>query len=158
LPTSPDYDEYTVESFALGEPVVLEGGSVRVYPARRRNEVVSKVLPLGPIWQATVAASKLSPHFEACDGYCSAWQQACYPSANRDQCNVRCVAESTLLPSCADELENKLGCDRDPVVCDEVAHSDAESATAAPAACEAENVAYAACIGRAVTPPPTEAD
>jgi hypothetical protein len=151
LPTSPDYDTYTVESFGLGEPVVLEGGSVRVYPARRREELVSTVLPLGPIWQATVAAARLSPHFELCDSHCSAFLQACYPTANRDQCNVSCVAQFTLRPSCADEFESNLKCRRAALVCDTNAGQGG-----APPACAAESAAYAACVGPAESPPQME--
>lgn len=154
LPVSPDFDTYVVESFALGKPVVLAGGSVRVYPAARRQEAVSETLPLGPIWQATVAVAKLSPYFEACDSYCSAWQQACDLTANRDQCNVPCVAAPTLRPACADAFERNLRCARSAIVCAAIP----PEADSAPSPCAAENAEYSACAGDAEEPAPTGSD
>ena len=157
LPTSPDFSEYIVESFALGAPIVLQGGSVHVYPALRRKEALSQVLPLGPVWQATVAAAKLSPHYDVCDGYCSAWQQTCYPTANRDVCNVSCVAEPTLRASCADEFEQYMSCSQASPSCEEALAADSDSGAGAQAVdasppCAAESTAYAECVGAEQSP------
>jgi hypothetical protein len=152
LPTSPDFDSYVVRTLALGEPQTAAEGRARVFPARRREQVVSGSVPLGPVWDAALTLAAQSPRHPACEGYCREWQQRCQASADPDQFTVTCVALGSLEPGCGDKLDRYMRCEQATLSCEDVSvvsYSEANFDTdqsVTQSACGEEEQAYAGCV------------
>jgi hypothetical protein len=151
LPVSDEYDTYVVTELALGEPTTLRNGSVHVFRGRRQHQVVSKTVPLGPVWDATLELAKQSPLYAGCESYCSAWQTGCQVEVDLNQCAVECVAIGSAAPSCLDRFDALTRCQEASLSCSDttVIEYSERLTTSKPAessACATESEAFLVCL------------
>jgi hypothetical protein len=150
LPTSDHFDAYTVNAFALGEPLVDAG--IRIFPARAAGELVSRSADLDPLWEAAALLAPQSRFFETCDDYCTAWDEGCQVhSDDPDACVVSCVASGELAVGCANEWESLMQCFAENLTCDGVvvenlAEDPTRRFSASAPPCPVEQQTYDACV------------
>jgi hypothetical protein len=152
LPTSDDFDSYSVTAFALGEPVSA-GDAVRVFPARMHEEIFSKSADLGPLWDAALIVAQQSSLYPTCESYCSAWNETCWQGGEDvDRCSVSCVSAGVVVPDCEAEWNAFVSCLGDTLSCERaVAQTYSEdpsrrSSVADTSSCPDEERAYDECV------------